>query len=257
MKSSKVDSCIESSSFILHTPNLDEAAKQQLGKGENVLYAIDIDGTIARPEAVLIAFHNQEFALGLTSEELRCTYSHFLQLPQVAELRREALQDSRQRARTTPETVLAYDEVEHAAATLNLLAKQGEIMYYTVRPACVQDVTYTWLQKKHFPHPHNIILCHSVLNKLVQLFVHERETHHRIVLIDDRYQQMIEDFARLAHGEFSHISDWQEVVHFAQQRVLLVAFGATCMSADTTGLQVVPMQSWKHIAAVHQLSFIV
>jgi hypothetical protein len=67
---------------------------------------------------------------------------------------------------------------------------------------------------------------------------------------------MMEDFARLAHGEFSHLSDWQEVVQFAQQRVLLVAFGATCLSADTTGLQVVALPSWKHVAEIRQLSFV-
>jgi hypothetical protein len=120
---------------------VDDATKQQVEKGENVLYAIDIDGTIAHPEAVLIAFHNQEFALGLTREELRCPYSHFLHLPQVAALPREALHDSRHRARTTPETVLAYDEVEHAGVALNpkkelaLPCVVGEPVRVVVTPA--------------------------------------------------------------------------------------------------------------------------
>jgi hypothetical protein len=35
-----------------------------------MLYAIDIDGTIANPEHSLITFHNQDLALRLTTEEL-------------------------------------------------------------------------------------------------------------------------------------------------------------------------------------------
>jgi len=34
-----------------------------------MLFAIDIDGTIANPEPTLIAFHNQDFAPGFTAKE--------------------------------------------------------------------------------------------------------------------------------------------------------------------------------------------
>lgn len=35
-----------------------------------MFYAVDIDGTIANPESALIVFHNQDFTLGLATEEL-------------------------------------------------------------------------------------------------------------------------------------------------------------------------------------------
>ncbi len=219
-----------------------------------MLYAIDIDGTIANPEPTLMAYHNQEFALGLTTEELHCTYAQFLRLPQVQGIPREALEQSRQRARVTPEFLLSYDEIDHAGMGVGLLAEQGEIMYYTVRAACVEEATRTWLQKHGFPCLHNVILCRSVLHKLVQLHLHERETHHTIVLIDDRYQQMIKDVARLAAGEFLHLSEWQEIVQFVQQRLLLVAFGALSLPASTCGLHVLPMQSWRHVTEGDQVS---
>src|ERR1700693_1328274 len=103
-----------------------------------MFYAIDIDGTIADPEPVLITFHDHDFGLGLTAEELSSTYTHFLRLPQVVTLSREALEQSRQRARMTPDVVLSYEEIAHAREVLDLLAQHGEITYYTVRAACVE-----------------------------------------------------------------------------------------------------------------------
>jgi uncharacterized HAD superfamily protein len=221
-----------------------------------MFYAIDIDGTIANPEPALIAFHNHDFALNLTAEELKSTYIQFLRLPQVATLSRDALEQSRQRARMMPEVLLSYEEIEFAGVVLDVLAQYCEITYYTVRALCVEEATRTWLQQKGFPSPHHVILCRSVLHKLVQLHAHERETEHRIVLIDDRYQQIITDFARLAAGEFAQIPAWQEVARFVQHRLLLVAFGATSLPASTNGLQVVPMQSWRQMAEKDQLALL-
>jgi uncharacterized HAD superfamily protein len=213
-----------------------------------MFYAIDIDGTIAHPEPGLIAFHDHDFGLGLTAEELNGTYRQFLQLPQVVELSREALEQSRQRARMTPEVVLSYEPIDHAREALDLLAQHGEITYYTVRAACVEEATRTWLHTNGFPFPQQVVFCRSVLHKLVQLHTREWETDRKIVLIDDRYQQIITDVARLAAGEFAHISAWQEIAHFVRHRLLLVAFGATSLPASTNGLHVVPVRGWRHLA---------
>ncbi len=213
-----------------------------------MFYVIDIDGTIANPEPGLIASHNRDFGLGLTVEELNGTYTQFLHLSQVATLSRDMLEQSRQRARMTPEVVLSYEPIDYAREALILLAQRGEITYYTVRAACVEEATRTWLQTNGFPFPQKVVLCRSVLHKLVQLYFQERETDRKIVLIDDRYQQIITDIARLAAGEFAHISTWQEIVQFAQDRLLLLAFGAMALPASTNGLQVVPVSGWRQFA---------
>lgn len=213
-----------------------------------MFYAIDIDGTIANPEPGLIACHDRDFGLGLTAEELNGTYTQFLHLPQIVTLSRDMLELSRQRARMTPDVVLSYEPLDYAREALGLLAQRGEITYYTVRAACVEEATHTWLQTNGFPFPQKVILCRSVLHKLVQLYTQERETDRKIVLIDDRYQQIITDVARLTAGEFAHISAWQEIAQFTQDRLLLLAFGASSLPASTNGLQVVPVSDWRQFS---------
>jgi len=212
-----------------------------------MIYAIDLDGTIANPSTAFIAWHNKEFDLGLTAEEARFSYKRFLRLPQVAKLSSEDLERSRQRARMQPEMLLSYAEFDLASHAVRLLAEHGKVAYYTVRAPDMLSVTEAWLQHHGFPFSQNVVLCRSVLNKLVQLYQHERDAD-MVVLIDDRYQQMINDFALLAGGAFPQLSEWQEIVQFVQQRVQLVAFGAAYLPAIANGLQVTPLPNWKHVA---------
>ena len=192
--------------------------------------------------------------------EALTSYSAFFDLPQVKafceriEMPRRLFEASRERAVTRPEIVSQFAIIPGAVEALRQLAARDAICYYTVRKPEVEETTRQWLEQHEFPHPHQVVLCRSVLGKLRQLYEREQSSSERFILIDDRVAQMIDEYNKLASGDYQQmLPQWREIAAFLQTRVTLVAFGVPSISIHPS-LQLATLASWDHIDHIVALS---
>jgi len=213
-----------------------------------MLFAIDIDRTIAGGFKAYIEHHNQDLELGIHAEVLDALtgYQSFLHLPEVIAYRRinEArFQESRASCRISPQVIRSLEEIPGAVKGVTYLSQFGTIRYYTIRSHEVQEGTREWLSTKRFPNPDDVVFCESSLHKLSTLY--PQETHEAIVLIDDKCESLLRAFEKIAR-ESPHVAE------DLQRCLVIVVFGLEALSlpADCKGLKVLALPSWDAVADV-------
>jgi hypothetical protein len=225
-------------------------------------FIIDIDGTISNGEQALLRFYSDDLQIGVDPRmiDVLTSYSAFFDLPQVkafcerVEKPRRIFEASRERAITLPEIVSRFEIIPGAVEGLWQLATRGTICYYTVRKPEVEETTCLWLERHRFPNAHQVVLCRSVLGKLRQLYEREWSSSERFILIDDRATQMVEEYSKLASGDYQQmLPQWQEIATFLQARVTLVAFGVPSIGIHPS-LQLATLASWDYIDHIVALS---
>lgn len=212
------------------------------------LFAIDIDGTIAggpNNHKLYIQHHIEDLELDIAQDVLDgvSNYQSFLKLPQVRAYRRdneERFLASRASCRVSPKVINALEVVPHAVEGVNLLARLGTIRYYTKRSSLqtVKDATTAWLAFHQFPCPKNVVICAETSHKLD--IIHQQETASSIMLIDDRFIELLAGFKLLKQEHPQAAND-------LKQRLTLVAFGANCVPEETSGLRTLAFPSWENV----------
>ena len=209
-----------------------------------MLFAIDIDRTIAGGFRAYVEHHNRDLALGISQPVLNelVNYQEFLQLPEVIAYRRdneERFQASKESIRVSPEVILSLETMSGAAAGVAALSDFGTIRYYTIRAAEVQEATIQWLCEKQFPYPRNVVFCESSIDKLVKLC--QQETDDTIVLIDDKYEVLLKAYDHCTR----HIP---AVADALCERLTIAAFGIEASNLpQRDDIKLLALPSWQHI----------
>ncbi len=219
-----------------------------------MFFAIDIDGTIAgRNEQRFAEECNRIFNLGMNSEELEhISYITLMEQP--------ALRAYRERVGTEHFETAVY-EIAQDPAMLGVLppflgavrgvaqlATVGDVGYYTVRKhrdpernRQIEQATTQWLARHCFAHPEHIVFCRSVMHKIVQLYEREKDHQYPLVLIDDRWKQVLEAIDEIAAGLYHQITD-----HLLPC-LTVVAFGVNALPTITNGFRVERLPSWENL----------
>jgi len=111
-----------------------------------MLFAIDIDRTIAGGFRAYVEYHNRDLALGIAREVMEGlpNYQEFLQLPEVIVYGRDneaRFQTSKNSIRVSPEVILSLESLPGSAEGVTYLSELGTIRYYTIRANKVQEET--------------------------------------------------------------------------------------------------------------------
>ena len=224
--------------------------KQPRGNIKAVLFAIDIDGTIAGASKIFGAYFNQELGLGLPPEEVRKMrwYTSLRKHPAIIEYRREHNERYLEvcaKYREYAPAMFARDPLEGAIEGVSLLAQWGDIRYVTIRISQDQEVneqiqatTCRWLHEYRFPNPTNVIFCSSFQEKLELV---AEQPHEQVVLIDDRCSTDL--FS--CYEQLAQFPEHQELIERIRQRITFVAFEKFELPADTYKLRMLALPSWK------------
>lgn len=209
-----------------------------------MIFAIDIDRTIAGGFRAYIEYHNRDLSLGIAREVLEglANYQEFLQLPEVISYRRNnevCFQTSKDSIRVSPDVILSLEAFPGASEGVALLSELGTIRYYTIRANEVQEATMQWLCEKQFPYPQSVVFCESSIDKLIKLC--QQETDDTIVLIDDKYEVLLKAFDHCTR----HIP---AVADALRERLLIVAFGIeACNLPKRDDIKLLALPSWHHV----------
>ena len=215
-----------------------------------MLFAIDIDGTIAGASRIFGAYFNQELGLGLPQEEIKKIrwYTSLRQHPAIVAYRKENNQrflEVCERYREYTPAMLAREALVGAVEGVISLAKWGDIRYFTIRisqdqqvNAQIQIATRQWLSEHGFPNSSNVAFCASFQEKLQQVV---QEPHERIILIDDRCSTDL----LTCYESLMQSPEQQELVEQIRQRITFVAFYKDTPPENTYGLRMMTMPSWQ------------
>lgn len=210
-----------------------------------MIFAIDIDRTIAGGFRAYIEHHNRDLALGISQQAIDrlANYQEFLQLPEVIVYRQHneaRFQASKESIRISPGVILSLEAMPGAMEGVNMLSELGVIRYYTIRANEVREATMQWLAEKHFPHSRNVIFCESSIDKIVKLC--QQEIDDTIVLIDDKYDVLLKAFDHC----MQHIP---AVADALRECLLIAAFGIEAYDLPKRDdIKLLALPSWKRIA---------
>jgi len=209
-----------------------------------MLFAIDIDLTIAGGFRAYIEHHNRDLALGISQQVLDglANYQEFLLLPEVMAYRQNneaRFEESKASIRVSPDVILSLEALPRATEGVALLSALGTIRYYTIRANEVQKATIQWLYEKQFPRPRSVVFCENPIDKLIKLC--QQETDETIVLIDDKYAVLLKAFDHCTR----HIPAVADALRW---RLIIVAFGIeTCSLPKHNAVHLLALPSWQHI----------
>lgn len=209
-----------------------------------MLFAIDIDRTIAGGFRAYVNHHNRDLALGISQQVLNGlpNYQEFLQLPEVIAYRQHnesRFQESKASIRVSSDVILSLEALPGAGEGVALLAALGTIRYYTIRADEVQEATVQWLDEKQFPYPQNVVFCESSIDKIVKLC--QQATDETIVLIDDKYAVLL--------IAFDHCTQRIPAVADALRgRLIIVAFDIkACDLPERDDIKLLALPSWHDV----------
>jgi hypothetical protein len=229
---------------------------------------IDVDGTIAmRNTAQWIKVCNEVLKLNISPERLeQISYRDFLQLPEVSAYRKRVGAEYSQRAigwiDFHPKALLSMLPLQDAVTGVSKLASICEICYYTARysPIVAQQqeiasATKQWLERQGFPSPDNVVFCESVADKLIKLADYVEASSQATILIDDRYQRLLEAFAQLDAGQHPTLDDDHclRSTSLLRRHLTIVAYKTTPSSQDGCAVPVIPFISWQEADALIEL----
>ena len=225
--------------------------------------AVDIDGTIAgRNLQYFKKACNEQFGLGIESDRLyQLGYYAFMQSAEIVlvqqHLGQEQFAMSIERIEQDPAMMSCAPVLPDAVECLCQLAYHASISYYTVRKhndsntlSQIQRATKQWLTDCCFPNAESVYFCRSSLAKVTRLYENEQSNKDCFMLIDDRWNMIIQDFPHLYENGYGAIAD------AIKDRLVLVAFGAANIPDITNGLQVVALPSWSHIIDIYPTLFV-
>jgi hypothetical protein len=223
-----------------------------------MFFAVDIDGTIATTlnqtgYAPVVDYYKRA---GIGIPETIANFQDLIEHPYFIAYRKtheDQFQALLQEILESPAMMFEKQPLPHAIQGVTHIAQTGRVAYYTVRKSHdeqrhrdIQETTKQWLSLHQFPNPGQVVFCMSVMNKLVRLY--HQETQDSLVLIDDRFLQILEAFELLVsggHPKFDRATQHKMVEAF-QQRLVVVAFGVEeqALPESRNGLQLLALASW-------------
>ena len=192
-----------------------------------MLFAIDIDGTIAGTD------HGREYAhylnriLGIGMSEERVTaFSSYREFALSAEVQAFGAVSQENQDRYMEALELAQHDTEVQRASLPLpsavegvtaLSTYGRVIYVTCRYASSRELSQEWLAQYGFPNPEQVFTCERFHHKYVKA-QKNAATDEPIVLIDDHAEDIVKTFRKL-------VKEYYQVAKSVYGRLGLVAFG--------------------------------
>ena len=209
-----------------------------------MLFAVDIDGTIAKHEAgerSLISYMNRELGLGISAlrlAELRCcsqvpnvelqtlmTYSQevrseyeaysqrytFKGSPEVqawlaqSELHKKRYEEVLYASQFDPDIQKVKVPTPGAVQAMHRLALLGEIIYLTLRKPYSEQLIREWLASCGFPSPDRAYCCEHFEFKYLEAYSH-LQAGDSLTMVDDNIRSLIGRFPTLAriHTDVAH-----------------------------------------------------
>ena len=224
-----------------------------------MLFAIDIDGTIAGISSTFGEYFNQELGLGLPPEEVQKIrwFNSLRKHPAIVAYRKqnnERFLEVWEQYREYAPAMLAREVLAGAVEGVTFLAKQGDVQYVTIRisqdqevNAQIQAATRQWLDKHNFPNPGSVIFCSNFQEKL-ELIAHQPLAP--IILIDDRCSTDL----LTCYENLTQNSEHHELTRLIRQRITFVAFDKDQLPENTYGLHMLAFPSWEQSS--HLLSIL-
>lgn len=154
-----------------------------------MLFAVDIDGTIARGDGQLspyAQFLNQTAGFGLpdtffADDMDKDAYAAAVKASGVTKEILEQARELKQFDTTLQERCLP---IPGAVEAMHQLANMGKLIYITVRMSFSETSTRSWLARIGFPNSTKCFCCSNLYYKIRRAY-EEADTYEPIVLIDD------------------------------------------------------------------------
>jgi hypothetical protein len=167
-----------------------------------MLYAIDIDSTIAIDRTGCARFLNKHLELGIDDSTLAglAGYWEFLELAPVQEFRaraEEAFQEALECSDNDLTVLTEMEPLPGAVSGVQRLAERGQVLYVTCRKKGNLEATRAWLAWAGFPEAGNVAACDWYHSKYLHAYEQAGE-QEQIVLIDDMMEQIVRSFGRIA-----------------------------------------------------------
>jgi len=217
-----------------------------------MLFAIDIDGTIAQDEHghAYARYLNQALALNISEEiiEHLPSYLSFIMLPEVQayvqnnEEHKQKYVETIRVAQHDPDVQRSATPMHNSVEGVKMLAEYGQICYITCRKSESQAITQEWLAQNGFLQPERVFFCEHYHHKYIA--AHEQTTSDEpIILIDDHAEEVLKFFKRL-------IKEQYKVAKSVYKRVAIVAYGSKQLPIVPPKLQipVFSLVSWNEDA---------
>jgi hypothetical protein len=212
-----------------------------------MLFAIDIDGTIAgaAPDAVRIHYMNRALKLGLSETRL-AEFGSYRAFAQSSEVQMWGAIPSHQKSYMNALEQAQWDAdiqrsrlpIPGALEAIHALTQQGHVIYVTCRRDTTGEITQGWLARYDFPHPGDVYHCSQYYEKYRMVYAHASPREH-ITLIDNQARDLILSYKGL-------VLDHREIAQSLLRRLILVAFGEPTLPPLPTRLPVpvVALDSW-------------
>ena len=221
-----------------------------------MLFAVDIDGTIARHEPgekSLIGYMNRELGLGISasrlaefrccsqtpnpelqtlmthSEEVRVEHEEYSQqytLKGSSEVQAWLAQSEQHQKRYAevlyasqfdPDIQKAKVPIAGAIEAMHQIALLGKIIYVTLRKPYSEQLTREWLAWYGFPSPDQAYCCQHFEFKYLEAYHHLQECES-LTMVDDNIRGLIGRFPTLAR-------EHTDVAHSLLRRISFVLIG--------------------------------
>ncbi|EFH80505.1 hypothetical protein [Ktedonobacter racemifer] len=212
-----------------------------------MLFALDIDRTIAIDQNAYAIFINTLLNLSISQEVLMAVESYwaFCKLPEVEAYRfaspenEERFQAAFMQAKEALEVLALLHPLPGAAAGVQTLMRYGKVAYYTSRGFEMQDTTRAWLAQHDFPLGLEIVSCKNFYVKYMASYSNTKATNEPVVLIDDNASKLISAWPRA-------LEKWPVLDEYPS-RLTLVAFGTPLdeLSIHDVPFPVLGLPSWE------------
>src|SRR5579885_1809010 len=191
-----------------------------------MLFAIDIDATIATDRNGYARYLNNKLKLGIEEsviEQIKC-YHDFHSLPAVQNYlqepdQRDYYQAIYNRLQHEPEIQQNLDPLPNAVQALNTIAQWGNIIYITCRQPGAEALTREWLARAGFPSPEHVTICAHYHAKYLAAY-EQAAPREKIILIDDHAEEMVKAFFIMAKNRL-------DIAVSLRRRLAVVAFDHT------------------------------
>lgn len=171
-----------------------------------MLFAIDIDGTIATSGNWFARWLATESGLSISEETLSgITYGvEFWQLPAVCALsqdQREFLREHAHAHHKDLDRLANHIPIPGAREALHFLVAEGaRLMYTTCRPSDSQQLTREWLARYDFPCTEQVYTCDRYHEKFIHAHS-QAEQDEPVIVIDDQISKLVPAFRLLVKYE--------------------------------------------------------
>ncbi len=187
-----------------------------------MLFAVDIDGTIAKGDGKLAPyaqFLNQMAGFGLpdaffADDMDKDAYSAAVKASGVT---KEILEQARELKQFDPTVQERSVPIPGAVEAMHQLANVGKLIYVTVRMSFSETLTRSWLARSGFPNSSECYCCANLYYKIRRAY-EEANDHEPIVLIDDLAYRIAWTMALAQRAE-------PDIARSLWQRLSLVPFG--------------------------------